>query len=451
MKQRGQVQHVKSKSSREKASWVCLIAAFSFCLWMSNFLPVQKVEYQLTTNVAISQHRLPYLERLAANGTATDTRAIPFSITEIKLSESELILRTNSELCSARITLKLLERSQVKNVEHILDALTIPNSDTAECVSFANQLRKERWFLEASLHSLKRLELDSEREKNAIDTEALADSSSSKPADANASWSDSDSTSKPFRLISFASRSPSEDSWIELRDQLQSMTQSQSETVNSMRLTLERLKAKSRGFLSLTGSPRIVPLVRPLTLFRFCVMCVLCMCVWLISMWWVRPTSVKSKQLPRNGPKTATPMLSQPSQHRNASLALSKTLGWMQSAGIPYLGAVQFIRDETNGALNEGVRDNKVRLVNGDDSAARLASGQGGPRSTQEQAIGTDHPFLSPPSEVMSLRFLRSVGQGSFVLWIGLFAARLVFDASWRELASVGPLAAISRMIVGIQ
>lgn len=416
---------------------------------MSNFLPVQRVEYQLTTNVAISQHRLPYLERLEANGTAPNARAIPFSITEIKLSESELISRTNSELCSARITLKLSERSQFKNVEHILDALTTPNSDTAECVSFANQLRKERWFLEANLHSLKRLELDSEREKNAIDTEALADSGSSKPADANASLSNSDSTSKPFRLISFASRTPKEDSRIELRGQLQSMTQSRSETVDSMRLTLERLKAKSRGFLSLTGSPRIVPLVHALTLFRFCVMCVLCTCVWLISMWWVRPVSVKSKQLPRNEPKTATPMLSQPSQHRNASMALSKTLGWMQSAGIPYLGAAQFIRDESN----EGILGDQVRRMDGDDSSARLASDADGLRATQEQSqeISTDLKILSPPWEFTAIRFLRSAGEGSLVLWMGLFAARLVFDASWRELASVAPLAAISRMIVGIQ
>ncbi len=424
---------------------------------MSNFLPVQRVEYQLTTNVAISQHRLPYLERLEANGTAPDASAIPFSITEIKLSESELISRTNSELCSARITLKLSERSQVKNVEHILDALTTPNSDTAECVSFANQLRKERWFLEASLHSLKRLELDSEREKNAIDTEALADSGSSKPADARASWSNSDSTSKPFRLISFASRSPNEDSRIELRGQLQSMTQSRSETVDSMRLTLERLKAKSRGFLSLTGSPRIVPLVHAFTLFRFFVMCVLCICVWLISMWWVRPVSVfwvlpvsvNSKQLPRNEPKTATPMLSQTSQHRNASMALSKTLGWMQSAGIPYLGAVQFIRNESN----EGISGDQVRRMDGEGTAARLASCPDSLRSTLEQGqeISTGLKILSPPWEFIAIRFLRSAGEGSLVLWIGLFAARLVFDASWRELASVAPLAAISRMIVGIQ
>jgi hypothetical protein len=420
---------------------------------MSNFLPVQRVEYQLTTNVAISQHRLPYLERLQANRTAPDTRAIPFSITEIKLSESELISRTNSELCSARITLKLSERSQVESVEHILDRLTTPNSDTAECVSFANQLRKERWFLETSLHSLKQLELDSEREKNAIDSEALADSGSSKPADANASRSNSDSTSKPFRLISFASRSSNEDSRIELKGQLQSMTQSRSETVDSMRLTLERLKAKSRGFLSLTGSPRIVPLVHPLTLFRLCVMSVLCLCVWLISMWWVRPVSVKSQQLPRSEPKATTPMLSQPSQHQNAPLALSKTLGWMQSAGIPYLGAVQFLRDESNDALNAGLLGNQVRLMGGDGRAARLASSAGSLQSTQEQGqkTSTDLKVLSPPSEPMALRFLRSAGGGTLVLWIGLLAVRLVFDASWRELASVAPLAAVSRIIVGIQ
>ena len=216
-----------------------------------------------------------------------------------------------------------------------------------------------------------------------------------------------------------------------------------------MRMTLERLKAKSRGFLSLTGSPRIVPLVHALTLFRFCVICVLCICVWLISMWWVRPVSVKLKQLPRNEPRTAAPMLNQPSQHRNASLALSKTLGWMQSAGIPYLGAVQFIRDESN----EEVLGDQVRRMDGDGSSVRLARGADGLRATQEQGqeISTDLKILSPPWEFTAIRFLRSAGEGSLVLWMGLFAARLVFDASWRELASVAPLAAISRMIIGIQ
>jgi len=420
---------------------------------MSNFLPVQKVEYQLTTNVAISQHRLPYLERLKANGTAPDSSAIPFSITEIKLSESELISRTNSELCSARITLKLLERSQVKNVEHILDKLTTPNSDTAECVSFANQLRKERWFLEASLHSLKRLELDLEREKNAIETVALADSSSSKPKDVKASRSASDSTSKPFRLISFASRGPIEDSRVELKGQLQRMSQSRSETVDSMTLSLERLKAKSRGFLCLTGSPRIVPLVHALTLFRFFVLCVFCICVWLISMWWIRPLSMKSKKLPRIEKKMVVPTLSQASQHRHASLTLNKTLGWMQSAGIPYLGAVQIIRDESNEALTEKVLSSKVRLMEGDGSAANIASRSNVLRSSHEQGqeISTDPMRLSKGSEFIAIRFLRSAGEGSLVLWIGLFAARLVFDPSWRELASVAPLAALSRMIVGIQ
>ena len=118
----------------------------------------------------------------------------------------------------------------------------------------------------------------------------------------------------------------------------------------------------------------------------------------------------------------------------------------MQSAGIPYLGAVQLIRDGSN----EGVLGDQVRRMDGDGGTASLASGL---RSTQEQGqeISTDLKILSPPWEFTAIRFLRSAGEGSLVVWIGLFAARLLFDTSWRELASVAPLAAISRMIVGIQ
>jgi hypothetical protein len=114
---------------------------------------------------------------------------------------------------------------------------------------------------------------------------------------------------------------------------------------------------------------------------------------------------------------------------------------------------VQFLRDESNDALNAGLLGNQVRLMGGDGRAARLASSAGSLQSTQEQGqkTSTDLKVLSPPSEPMALRFLRSAGGGSLVLWIGLLAVRLVFDASWRELASVAPLAAVSRIIVGIQ
>ena len=125
----------------------------------------------------------------------------------------------------------------------------------------------------------------------------------------------------------------------------------------------------------------------------------------------------------------------------------------MQSAGLPYLGAVQFIRDESIDELNESVFGIKVSLKDGDGNTASIESGFGGLRPTQgqDQAIGTDLTIQSPRSEFIAIRFLRSAGEGSLVLWIGLFAARLILDASWRELASVAPLAAVSRMIVGIQ
>jgi hypothetical protein len=51
---------------------------------------------------------------------------------------------------------------------------------------------------------------------------------------------------------------------------------------------------------------------------------------------------------------------------------------------------------------------------------------------------------------VHSIWLLKSISEGSLVLWIGLFAARVMFDPVWRELVMIAPLAALSRMISGI-
>jgi hypothetical protein len=45
---------------------------------------------------------------------------------------------------------------------------------------------------------------------------------------------------------------------------------------------------------------------------------------------------------------------------------------------------------------------------------------------------------------------LRNIAEGSLVLWIGLLTARMMFDSVWRELLFYAPLAAISKMIIGV-
>ena len=99
----------------------------------------------------------------------------------------------------------------------------------------------------------------------------------------------------------------------------------------------------------------------------------------------------------------------------------------MQREGIQYLGSIQVITNET-------VSDQAGESVLSD--AAEVEFDQ----SSQLQCSGY----------VYSVQLLKSMSEGSIVLWIGLFAARILFDPVWRELVMVAPLAALSRMISGV-
>jgi hypothetical protein len=208
---------------------------------------------------------------------------------------------------------------------------------------------------------------------------------------------------------------------------LSRLNQTRRENVDSMLLTLERLKAKAHGFLSLTGSPRIDPVVRPLTFFRFLVLCVLCATVWLLLMGWLHPV-LGRRLFGHERPQfhRAVPVRHETSPASETSNSGSKkAIRWMQREGIPYLGAIQVVTEA---------------------STVRGATSE---LHTQQTPSST--PMELPSTKLDSNRLLKSLGEGSLVLWIGLFAARLMFDPLWRELIAVAPLAAISRMISGIQ
>ncbi len=444
MKKLGQGPQAKQQPSREKARWVCLVAALSFCLWGANVLPIQQVEYKLTTNLAVSQHRMPLLQRLCCDSEEIQPgKNTPFSALEIVPDDIKHSTSANSELRSVRVKIRFPNRSDLPILEQSLNELTTPSMESEECHEFAKQLQKERWLLESCVHSMKRLKLDLEREKNAIetdtvDTELIKNERAETDTFVNAAGP-APRSSAAFRLTSYGSREPSQQSQLGLMDTLRNLNQIRTENVESMVLTLERLKAKARGFLSLTGSPRVDPVVRPLTLFRFLVLCILCTSVWLLLMGWLysfrkhfsdwQETPLFNRTVPVN---YRTDCASE-----SSSRGIKKTIHWMRREGIPYLGAIHILSEES------------------------LASRSGSQIQTQlvvssvatEQVLSTvEDLVLSDRSrQLKSIRTLRSLSEGSLVLWIGLFAARVIFDPVWRELVAVAPLASISRMITGIQ
>jgi hypothetical protein len=297
--------------------------------------------------------------------------------------------------------------------------LTIPTMESAECLVYSKQLQMERWLLETSAHSIKRLELDLDREKNAIETdrdvENLAELDEPKP-------------SSPFHLAAFSTSDPSQPSHAQLLDSLRQLNQTRSQNIDSMVQTLDRLKVKARGFVSMTGSPRMIPLVRPLTRFRFLILCTLVLTVWILLMGWLYSIRLHTTTIRKSGiNRRPNQIRSSGTETGNDATGMEKSLHWMQRQGIQYLGSIHVITDETQPKQSAQPVESVTTAVEFDDSAQLEWS-----------------RYLS------TIRLLRSTSEGSLVLWIGLFAARAMFDPTWRELVMVAPLAALSRMISGI-
>ena len=437
MKKLGHGPQAKQLLNAKKASWVCLIAALAFCLWGANVLPIQQVEYQLTTNLAISQHRMPLLKRLRSKTLESASDKTSFSALEILPDDSKLSPSANSELRSIRVKMRFPIRGDIRLVEKSLNELTTPSLESNECQGFAMQLLKEKWHLESCAHSIKQVILDIERENNAIEIDRVDTGLAENDVFENDSMADrvveASRSLNPFRLISFGTIGSRPLSQSELIDNLRDLNQVRSENVEAMMLSLERLKAKARGFLSITGAPRVDPVVRPLTLFRFLILLVLCTSVWLLLIAWLHPirgnllfwvgTPHSNETIPVTR-KTA-------SKSDSSTAGMKKTIHWMQREGIPYLGEIQILSSETSAARGRSIVNSSVA----DCISAR----------------NEDISFTLPTNYFKSITTLRSLSEGSLVLWMGLFVARVLFDPVWRELVTVAPLAAISRMITGIQ
>lgn len=109
----------------------------------------------------------------------------------------------------------------------------------------------------------------------------------------------------------------------------------------------------------------------------------------------------------------------------------------MQRKGIPYLGAIHILNEDS--------------LVSRTGSQMRTQLAVSSVATEHVRLTAADLAFSDWSRQLKSIKILRSLSEGSLVLWIGLFAARVMFDPVWRELVAVAPLAAVSRMITGIQ
>ena len=456
MRKPGQAQQPKRQAPRETAYWVCLIASLTFCLWGSNALQIQQLEYQLTTNIAISQHRFPLLQRLSNNASKSGTfSSTVFSRLQILPDDTGRSESKSSDLQSVRVKIRCNNHCDFRVVEQVLNELTTPTEESDECVVFDKQILKARWLLESNLHSMKRLEMDVDREKVAIESER-------DEADriANTNVEESKPVSQ-FRLASFGGSPANAAPHSELMDSLIHLNQVRTENVESMLQTRKRLHEKSKGFLSFTGSPRMDPVVKPITLFRFVVLSVLCVSVWLLLMAWLQPIRGSISQLRKRlttglfvlgSKRDGTALKDSTRASTSPPVGIAKTIHWMQQSGIPYLGAIRVSVGAmpATGSMPTIVAMTATVAMSATEPSSHSPSMKN--QMKQETSSSTDMVAeLAYSSQARSIRLLKRLSEGSLVFWIGLLVFRLMFDPLWRELVVVAPLAALSRLISGIQ
>jgi hypothetical protein len=200
-----------------------------------------------------------------------------------------------------------------------------------------------------------------------------------------------------------------------------------------MQLTLERLKAKARGFLSTTGAPKLEPLVQSITVGRMSILVVLVGAVWILLAAWISPqfgskviasTSKRNRPAKRKSDTTASAAKTYDE--------LPTTIRWLERSGVPYLGSASIAAGS-----HEPIAAPKQNHSN---TLAISTEQKDSLRELVDRPLPTRHAAL----------ILRNIAEGSLVLWIGLLTARMMFDSVWRELLFYAPLSAISKMIVGV-
>ena len=421
--------------------WLSLVAAISVCLWAANWLPIQRVEYKLTSNLAISQHRLPILRGLEGKSLISENcPGFLFVIDDVHCAAIEAGAAVNSDLASARVTMVFNTRSRAGQLEMLLDQLTKPQMQSEECQQLTKQIQKERWILETALHSKKLYELDltRERESREVSANQVADM-----ADSSDSKSVSKTPSTRFQLSSFVSHRSNRLDVDDLAQQLETAIVKQSQKVQALEISIDRLKAQTQGYLNFTGSPSVAPIAHAIPPVRLFVLASICFAIWFLLAWWARPWGLHVGQATRMGKgipfhrwmnllvannQTLGAQSAGKSSSRSTSPAGSVKKQRFEMAGIPFLGTVQVT-----------VCKQEMQEV---------------PAVSFKMADKVSELTVLAPSQSHSdkaQQLLRRLGEGSLVLWFAVLVARLMLDPAWRELVCVAPLAALARLIMGIQ
>lgn len=432
----------------EKRAWFCFVATLSVALWSINLIPLQQIEYLFSSRVAISQHRLSLLKRMANTQLDDSMRMVDCT------AETQVENLSNSEMQAVRVRIILSQRIAADAIAKKLDEMTVPKFESTETVELAKQMRWTRWQHQVASHMIRRLELDQERERE-VNSAANAQ--------------------RPFQLTGYSA--PTDNGSVgdahspgELQSSLESVRDQSHGNLLALANSLESVRSKSRGFLSLTGAPRVETIARPIQTIHVAVLLLIAVMIWTglyaatntnglaileplcqslsgmtreISTAMARRKEAKQRQKQQLERK---PRAIVKSASRNREV--DQTVEWLQKNGVTYFGPIQLQPFGADDAASASV----IPMVTVPVSMEADGQQREGVVAVERDAVQQDSTDAACECDAMfaSYLWLRRLVDLTLLAWIGVFLFRFATDSAWRELFVVAPLAAFSRLICGM-
>jgi hypothetical protein len=288
---------VKETRRNRTTSGSCWLAFVVLLLWGINGVNIQSVVHELSTTVAISQHRLERL--LALQG-----KYIPNTGTQIVRCAATVQNVSDSELRTVHLRMRAISRRELARTEEALELATAPKLLSQECENVAKELRQAKWERESWVHTSRVLHADHERScaQQGVSTE--------RPV---------------YRLVGLKT------SQLDLPPELERELTKCNNRIVELERSLELATSKSKGFLSFTGSKKQYPVVDAIGWWRLSVLSIMASACWYFLSLCLKPGFVF----------TVKPFsLRSALQRLRAKKATMETQAGQSLAGIPCLGTI---------------------------------------------------------------------------------------------------------------
>jgi len=357
------------------------IASLSLLLWGLCGIRLQNISYDLFATFAISDHRLSNVASLVRSQESDR-----YAVIACKNIHSDSEPLNPSSFQTARIQVRVHRYSDLIHIERFLDEATRPEGESTESREYTAKLLVSKWCLESIQHLARVLESD---RLTRSETEPIKNRS-------------------VIRMVGFQSE---EGKTSRIAADLANECKGYRAQIAQLTTALDRSRSHSVGFLSISGKPRIFPVIEPIGWDRLLLLGTAAISIWI-------SVAVISNGQPRSlyGPmwRVLACLKSLQSTRRSRS----------ENLGIPCLGTIRMSASASTLAVIPPAHDRGLSIVPA--AVKRL-------RATN----------LSEKR----LQLLTRLLLGS---WLTVLMVRLLLDRPWFELFCASPLAGMTCLISGV-